>query len=241
MCDKYTRRRFAILLPTGDATERPQRRSFMEYVNNDIFLSINAGAHPSRFLLLAALFLAYWLVPLAILLFVLLWIRKPDYKDRAALITATITMMLGLSINQIIGLVYFHPRPFMVGLGYQYLPHWPDNSFPSDHATVLWSLAFALLMLGALCAWAVLLGVAGAAVVWARVYDGVHFPFEMGGSLVVALVAMSFTFAIHRLARPWLMPSCIDLYENRISLCRLPPLLFPRQPTSILLRQRDLN
>lgn len=233
--------RFAILLPTGDATERPERRRFMEHVNNAIFLSINAEAYPSRFLLLASLFLGYWLVLLVILLFVLLWIRKPDYNDRAALISATITMMLGLAINQFICLVYVPPRPFMVGLGHQYLSHRPDNSFPSDHATVLWSLAFAPLMLGAQCAWAVLLGVAGAAVAWARVYDGVHFRFEMGGSLLVALVAMSFTFAIYRLARPWLMPSCIGLYENGIRLCRLPPLLFPRRPASMLLRQRDVN
>lgn len=213
----------------------------MEHLNDTLFLSINAGAHPSQFLLLAALFMASWLVPLAILLFVLLWIRKPDHDDRAALVTVTITMLLGLAINQIIGMVYFHPRPFMIGLGHQYLRHPPDNSFPSDHATFLWSLAFALLALGALRVWAVLLVAAGTAVAWARIYVGVHFPFDMGGSLLVALAAMCFTSVIHRLVRPWLAPSCIGLYENGIRLCRLSPVLFPRQPAPILLRQREID
>jgi membrane-associated phospholipid phosphatase len=54
---------------------------------------------------------------------------------------------LGLSIDQLIGMLYSHPRPIMIGLGHQYLPHPVDNSFPSDHATFMWSLGFALLPL----------------------------------------------------------------------------------------------
>ncbi|MDX5929401.1 undecaprenyl-diphosphatase [Acidiphilium acidophilum] len=163
-------------LPSS-VTARQQQRGSMGHLNDLLFLLINAGAHPPEFLLSAALFLATWLVPLAILVFVLLWIRK-GRPDRIGLISATITMLIALGVNQIIGLFYFHPRPFMIGLGHQYLPHPPDNSFPSDHATFLWSLGFALLALGALRAWAALLVMAGFAVAWARVYVGVHFPFE---------------------------------------------------------------
>lgn len=209
----------------------------MEHVNDSLFLSINAGAHPPHFLLLIALFLAKWLVPLTILLFVLLWIRK-SAPDRAALITATIAMLIGLAINQIIGLVYFHPRPFMIGLGHQYLPHPPDSSFPSDHATFLWSLGFALLALGALRIWAILLVAAGLAIAWARIYAGVHFPFDMAGSLAVALIVSRFAEPIHRLVQPRLAPPCIGLYEDSIRLCHLPPALFPQQ-APILLQQRE--
>jgi undecaprenyl-diphosphatase len=210
----------------------------MEHVNEQLFLAINAGAHPPGFVLLIALFLASWLVPLTILAFVLLWIRKAA-PDRAALITATITMLIGLGVNQLIGLVYFHPRPFMIGLGHQYLPHPPDNSFPSDHATFLWSLGFALLALGALRAWAILLVAAGIAIAWARVYVGVHFPFDMAGSLIVALLVSRLAMFIHRLVLSWMAPLCLGLYENGIRLCRLPPALFPRHAAPIPLRQRE--
>jgi undecaprenyl-diphosphatase len=210
----------------------------MEHANDTLFLAINAGSHPPGFLLLMALFLANWLVPLTILLFVLLWIRKPD-RERAALITATLTMLIGLAVNQIIGMVYFHPRPFMVGLGHQYLPHPADNSFPSDHATFMWSLGFGLLALGMLRGWAVTLIAGGIAVAWARIYVGVHFPFDMAGSLLVALTVTGFARLIHRLVRRWLAPPCVRLYENAIRLFRLPPLLFPQQPTPVPLQRHE--
>lgn len=210
----------------------------MEHLNDLLFLFINAGAHPPQLLLSAALFLATWLVPLAILVFVLLWIRKFG-SDRIALIAATITTLIALGVNQIIGRFYFHPRPFMIGLGHQYLPHPPDNSFPSDHATFLWSLGFALLALGALRAWAVLLVAAGLAVAWARVYVGVHFPFDMAGSLIIALVVSRFALLIRRLIQPWAAPFCVGLYESGIRLCRLPPLLFPRDVAPALVQQRE--
>jgi undecaprenyl-diphosphatase len=199
----------------------------MERINELVFLAINAGAHPPGFLLATALFIANWLVPLVILLFVLLWVRKSG-GDRIALIAATIAMLIGLGVNQVIGFFYFHPRPFMIGLGHQYLPHPPDNSFPSDHATFMWSLGFALLALGALRLWAVLLVAGGLAIAWARVYVGVHFPFDMAGSLLVALVVSSFAGLIRRLIQPWAAPVCFKFYESIIRLCHFPPALFPR-------------
>lgn len=212
----------------------------MGHLNDRFFLLINAGAHPPEFLLSAALFLAQWLVPLTILVFVLLWIRK-GRPDRIGLISATITMLIALGVNQIIGLFYFHPRPFMIGLGHQYLPHPPDNSFPSDHATFLWSLGFALLALGVLRAWAALLVMAGFAVAWARVYIGVHFPFDMTGSLIVALGVTRFTKALHQLVQRWLGPFCVKQYEWAVCFFHLPAVLFPRHTQPLLPSQREAS
>lgn len=209
----------------------------MEHINDLLFLALNAGPRPPRFVLGVALFLANWLAPLAILLFVGLWIRKPA-RDRSALITATLTMLLGLVVNQALGLLYFHPRPFMAGIGRQYLAHAADNSFPSDHATFLWSLGFSLLALGALRGWAALLLIAGVAIAWARIYVGVHFPFDMLGSLFVALAVTPLSKAINSPVERWLTPFCVRLYEDAIRLCRLPRLLFPRKSDE---KQCDLD
>lgn len=203
----------------------------MDQLNDHLFLLINAGAHPPGIVLIAALFLAGWLVPLVVVLFVSLWVRG-RVRDRGGLLAATLTMLLAISANQLAGLVYFHPRPFMIGLGHQYLAHPPDNSFPSDHATFLWSLGFSLLALGVLRRWAVLLVAGGVAVAWARVYVGVHFPLDMAGSLAVALAVTRLASRIDRVTRRWLLLPCLALYEATIALFRLPPRLFHRQPAA---------
>ena len=199
----------------------------MEQLNDRFFLAINAGAHAPAITVAIAVFLANWLVPLTVLLFAVLWVRK-DERSRGELLSATLIMLLGLGVNQLLGMLYFHPRPFMIGLGHQYLPHPVDNSFPSDHATFMWSLGFALLMLGGLRAWALGLIAGGLAVAWARIYVGVHFPFDMAGSLLVALAVCTFARPLHRQVRRHLLPLCNRLYEQLIRLIHLPPTLFPR-------------
>ena len=199
----------------------------MEHINDLFFLVINASAHPPVPVLTTALFLANWLVPLAVLLFITLWVRKST-NARGSLLTATLVMLIGLGVNQLLGAIYFHPRPFMIGLGHQYLPHLPDNSFPSDHATFLWSLGFALLILGHLRRWGVVLVLAGLAIAWARVYVGVHFPFDMLGSLIVSLVVAGFARILSGPFLKWVLTPCNSLYIRLIVALHLPPALFPR-------------
>jgi undecaprenyl-diphosphatase len=87
----------------------------------------------------------------------------------------------------------------MIGLGHTFLPHAPDSSFPSDHVTVLSGVALTLLLGGArrLGGLTVL---AGAAVSWARVFLGVHFPLDMFGALVVACVTYALIAPLWHLA-----------------------------------------
>lgn len=199
----------------------------MEHLNQTLFLLINASAHPPLLSLDAALFFANWLVPLAVVVFVALWVRKST-EDRGALITATLIMLIGLGINQVLGAFYFHPRPFMIGLGNQLLAHPPDNSFPSDHATFMWSLGFALLSSGRLRLWGATLAIAGLAVAWARVYVGVHFPFDMLGSLIVSLLVAALARPLSKPIQRWVLPVCNRLYLRMIDVLRLPPVIFPR-------------
>lgn len=196
-------------------------------MNDSLFLAINAGPHAPALVVAVARLIAVWAVPAAVVLFVVVWIRvRPE--RRGALITATFVMVLGLILNFLIAHAYFHPRPFMLGLGQQYLPHAPDSSFPSDHATFLWSLGFGLLVLGGWRVLALLLLAAGLGVAWARVYLGVHFPFDMLGALIVSLIV---TCAARRLYQPvgsFVLPPCNRGYEALITACHLPRMIFPR-------------
>lgn len=200
----------------------------MNSLNERVFLLLNAGAHPPPALLDFGLFCAEWLVPLTVLLFVLLWVRRPDPERRGALITATAVMLIGLGVNQILGALYFHPRPFMIGLGHQYLAHPADNSFPSDHGTLMWSLGLALLALGELRRWGLGLVLGGFAVAWGRIYVGVHFPLDMLGSFCVALAVSLLARPLHLPVMRWLQPFFNALYRRLVDALHLPPKGFPR-------------
>jgi undecaprenyl-diphosphatase len=89
-------------------------------------------------------------------------------------IRACLVAMPGVGANQLIGLVWQHPRPFMIGLGDTFLPHAPDSSFPSDHVTVFSGIALTLLLGGARWLGGLVL-LASVAVAWARVFVGVPF------------------------------------------------------------------
>ncbi len=84
------------------------------------------------------------------------------------------------------GTLWFHPRPFMIPLGHTWISHPADNSFPSDHGTVMFSAAFALLSLR-LRAPGLLMLLAALPVAWSRIYLGVHFPLDMVGAALVAV------------------------------------------------------
>lgn len=156
----------------------------MDSINNTFFLWLNASAHPGAGAVALATFLAndlIWLIPVAMIVG---WLRGRD-DIRQAMMIAAITALLGLFLNQCIGLFYWHPRPFMVPIGHTLIQHAPDSSFPSDHLTFWWGIAFSLWSqkysrLGGA------LALAGLPIAWARVYLGVHFPFDMAGAACVA-------------------------------------------------------
>jgi len=162
----------------------------METINHTLFLWLNAPAHPDRLVLAVATFLAeyaIWAIPAVIFIG---WLRGSEPIRKAAL-EATVAGLAGLLINQIIGGLWQHPRPFMIGLGHNFLSHAPDSSFPSDHLTLLWSVAFSLVTQvtqRSLRAAGTALALLGLPVAWARIYLGVHFPLDMAGAAAVAVL-----------------------------------------------------
>ncbi|MFC5700278.1 undecaprenyl-diphosphatase [Cohnella faecalis] len=116
-----------------------------------------------------------------------------------------------------------HPRPFVGHTVHQLIPHAPDPSFPSDHATLAFSLAFGVWfanrrLLGAhLFLLALLTGVA-------RVYVGVHYPADILGAMVLSLITC---FAIAKMNRrmdaaPMLFIRLYRKLTNKLSLAFLP-------------------
>ena len=160
----------------------------MEELNQSLFLLINAPAHPTTALLIFAKVCAeqlIWLIPIAVLVG---WLSGAE-KTRKIMLQATVSGIIGMLLSQLIGLVWQHPRPFMIGLGHNFVPHAADSSFPSDHLTLLWTVAFSFICHRRVRVIGLMFALMGLPVAWARIYVGVHFPLDMLGAAVVAVVS----------------------------------------------------
>lgn len=169
----------------------------MQELNEALFLLINASEHPNAILLTIARFFAeyaLWLIPLTLAAG---WLRGTE-RTRRIMLEAAASGLAGLLINQVIALVWQHPRPFMIGLGHTYLAHAADSSFPSDHLTLLWAVSFSFLMHRQPRMAGMALSLLGLPVAWARIYLGVHFPLDMVGAALVAILSAWLAFREER-------------------------------------------
>ena len=196
-------------------------------VNLALFQIVNAGpgAHPAT--IFAAEAAATGLVPVATLIGLLLWIRG-DHRRRGILLAAALATALALLLNQVAGMLWFEPRPFMIGVGRTLLSHAPDNSFPSDHVSFLLSMGFVMLATEAMRRWGLLVLGLGALTAWARVYLGVHFPIDILGSAVIAAAASITALSLQPLLVKRPLGLIEHLYRGTLDILRLPPRLFPR-------------
>lgn len=200
----------------------------LESWNLAAFAAINADANAPHGLVVLARAAAESGPFLAALMLVLLWVRKgPEVRLR--LLDATVTAGIGLGIAQVLTRLWYHPRPFELGLGHQYLAHVPEASFPSDHATLLFGLAMPLLAAVATRGWGLVFLALALCTAWARVYLGVHFPFDMLGALGVAVAVWGLVAALQGLLHGRLYPAALGLYDWVLRKLRLPEALFPRR------------
>ncbi len=187
--------------------------------NTALFLMLNSASQPAA--MWQALAEALAAAPLLLVPVSLagLWIWGPRVR-RAALIATGAGVFAGQGVNLLLGLAWFEPRPFMVGAGHTWLDHVADNGFPSDHATMAWSLGLGLILTGASRRWGVIACLIGFAVGWARVYLGVHFPLDVLASIPAGLLAAGVACFLLQPARRWVTPAAERLYDG--ALGRLP-------------------
>jgi len=131
---------------------------------------------------------------------VYLWFVKSKYRQEV--LFAGYAALLGLGINFFITLFYFHPRPFMIPTGLLLIAHLPETSFPSDHATLMFAISLMFLTFRELRGTGVIFFVLSFISGLARVYSGLHFPFDIAGSLFVALFSMGLLLTLKRYLIP---------------------------------------
>ena len=171
----------------------------MQQLNNLLFSAINQFAGQNQFFDYLFICFAEAMPYAFIALVVILWFCSKEQSKRY-LISATLTSVVGITINTLIAQVYFHPRPFMNDLGTTLVEHAANSSFPSDHTTFMFCIAFSLLFHRATRKLAFGLTVLAVIGGLSRVYIGVHFPFDIAAaSVVAAFSAMMVHAARHKL------------------------------------------
>ncbi|RRJ27633.1 undecaprenyl-diphosphatase [Halocatena pleomorpha] len=142
-----------------------------------------------------------YLVPLVLLY---LWFTSGSERTHSSLslgsrpgktksVFVFVTIVVGLALSYIMGQLYSHPAPYMAG--YETLVvEAPENSFPSQHTTVMFAFAWPLFYLqdrwqgSVALVFASLVGVS-------RVYVGVHYPIDIIGAVGVSLLGFTVVYA----------------------------------------------
>ena len=161
-------------------------------LNVKIFNAINYFAGNNIILNKFIIIIAKYLPFLFILFLLYLWFSKNKLKNFA--LYSGYSATLGIFLNFLISLFYFHPRPFVNHLGTLLIHHSSETSFPSDHTTFMLSIAFMLLYFKKTRKAGILLSIIGIIGGIARVCCGVHYPFDILGSIIVAIIASSIIF-----------------------------------------------
>ncbi|MCU4413203.1 undecaprenyl-diphosphatase [Acinetobacter sp. WU_MDCI_Axc73] len=163
---------------------------FLSTFNHHVFLWINASTTPASFLLKMAIFISHDLIGIYLLLCTILLIKNnSNYKK--AYLHSMLVVLIGVCIASTIDHFYYHARPFALGLGHLLIAHKATNSFPSHHMLTISILAFSFVYQGCQKLGAIAFVIA-ALVGWSRIYLGVHFPLDIIGAVILALVIVNF-------------------------------------------------
>lgn len=173
----------------------------MNAFDEHLFIWLNLNRYDPLWLMdLARFGTTVW--PTAVLLTVLSAIVVGPGHWRRAALHMLLAMLVTWLIVRSISTTWPMPRPFVLGLGEQWLPKEPSASFPSSHASIAWAISAAALwwvrhplVITSFLLSAILVG-------WSRVALGVHFPSDMAAGMLVGVLAAWATWGpTHWLAR----------------------------------------
>lgn len=137
---------------------------------------------------------------------------------RKTVLRAAISAVLALGFNQLIGLVYFRPRPFATHEVKLLLPKSGDPSFPSDHSTGAAALTASAFGATRLATWG--MTAMSVLLVISRVYVGLHYPLDVLGGAITGILSSFLVRYIWVHLDPWAV-KLMELWD-RVSVLVFP-------------------
>lgn len=159
-----------------------------------LFQWMAAGYNPDPGLLSLSRFIVTtgaWIS--AALIFWTFW-RCP--RERSFVIATAVACAIAAWLAHLIAASLNLQRPFALGLSPAYIPHAFRASFPSAHASAMFTAALLFLLRPSLRDVGAVLAFVATCMGWARIYAGIHFPMDIAAGL---LLASMFSLAIHAL------------------------------------------
>ncbi|MGJ8524409.1 putative undecaprenyl-diphosphatase YbjG [Halomonadaceae bacterium LMG 33818] len=184
----------------------------MDALNYDWFRIVNANTLTPDWLMWLAYILAVYAIMIIPVILVLGWIRR-DKQQQQPMLRALVGCGCALLINALIAHFWFSPRPFMIPIGHTFLHHRPDASFPSDHMTIVMTVAFSLIYQWETRKLGIGIALLGLLIGWSRVFLGVHFPMDMVGGTVVALISSALAYRLNGFYMPALYQCARKVYQ----------------------------
>lgn len=201
--------------------------SWLEIVNRNLFMLINARADAAAGINLFAVICAQWVIVIIPLALTYLYFRGPR-SQRIAAVSSVLVTLGALACGALIGWVYPHPRPFAIGLGHQLIAHVADPSFPSDHGLLFFAIGLSLFRFSAR-GWGLLITLLGVLVGWSRVYVGVHYPLDILGALLLSLLVLHVLHRYLAVTRygEWLLDRADAILAKVVPIKMLPVTALP--------------
>jgi undecaprenyl-diphosphatase len=157
-------------------------------VNYRLFKAINdlSGNHDLNSVMR---FVAQDLIFALYVMLVAICVFRLAQREVRPVLLAAITLVLTLALGHLAGALHPEQRPFQTHHVHQIIGHANGQSFPSDHATKAFGIAL-ITMAFLSRRWGVAMFLVAVLIGFARVYVGVHYPGDIAGGLLVALIAV---------------------------------------------------
>ncbi|HDR7664956.1 undecaprenyl-diphosphatase [Bacillus wiedmannii] len=169
--------------------------SFSQF-NIDIFRAINDLGKQYSFLNSTMVFLAEYMVYILALIILAYWFTGAR-KSRVMAIQAMIAFVIAEVIGKIAGKFHLNYQPFAALPDVNKLiDHTVDNSFPSDHTILFFSICFSFWLVRKKTGWLWL--ILAFCVAISRIWVGVHYPFDVAVGALIGCISAVFSY--------WLVP-----------------------------------